>query len=416
MSELLRPSELGADGRPVRQRALRAHNLALALGLVADAATPLSRADIAASTGFTRATASTLVDTLLAGGLLCEVAPARPPRSGRPATGLVLAPDGPGGLGLEVGVDYVATTVVDLAGCVRHADVVMADQRLLRPEQALSRAAAQAVAALDATNVRVCGLAVALPGLADAGHGRVRLAPNLGWREVDALAVLRREPRLAALSMSLDNEANYAALCERYGAAGAHSFVYVSGEVGIGAGLVLEGQLYRGRRGWSGEIGHVTVDPAGPMCTCGARGCLEQYAGQEAILRRAGLDGGAATSLGGEPTVRRIVERAGVGDPAMLVALAEAGHALGVVLAGVVNVLDLDTVVLGGVYAPLAQWVQPVVEQELQARVLWSTWAPLAVRTASVGAEAAVLGAARSVVRGVLADPSRWLVERTPVS
>jgi predicted NBD/HSP70 family sugar kinase len=404
----------GRAGRPVRQGALRGHNLGLALRLVAEATTPVSRARIAAITGLTRATASTLVDALVAGGLVREVALPRTARSGRPAAGLVLAPGGPGGLGLEVNVDYVATTVVDLAGSVVFHDVVAADQRLLDPQEALARAGGLACVALDAAagkGIDVCGVAVALPGLVEPDGGRLLLAPNLGWRDVDVTGLLRREPRLAALPLSLDNEANYAALAELSSAPREDSrdFIHLSGEVGIGAGIVLDGRLSRGSRGWGGEIGHVTVDPAGPECSCGARGCLEQYAGQEAILRRAGLAGTASTSLGGEPTVRQLVQRATEGDAAMIAALAEAAHALGVVVAGMVNVLDVGTVVLGGIYGPLAPWLQPVVEVELARRVLWSAWAPPRVRIASRGPESAVLGAAASVVSGVLADPASFL-------
>jgi predicted NBD/HSP70 family sugar kinase len=411
------PSATGGFGRaggPVRQGALRGHNLGLALRIVAEAATPVSRARIAAITGLTRATASTLVDTLLAGRLVREVELPRTSRSGRPAVGLVLAPGGPGGLGLELNVDYVAATVVDLTGSVVFHEVVAADQRLLDPPEALSRTAALACAGLDAAaakGVEVCGVALALPGLVEPGRGRLLLAPNLGWRDVDVAGLLRREPRLAALPVSLDNEANYAALAEL--ASGpqedAPDFVHLSGEVGIGAGIVLGGRLFRGSRGWGGEIGHVTVDPAGPPCSCGARGCLEQYAGQEAILRRAGLSGSAATSLGGEPTIRLLVQRAADGDADLLAALADAANALGVVVAGMVNLLDVGTVVLGGIYGPLAPWIQPAVEAELAGRVLWSAWAPPRVRIATKGPESAVLGAATSVVSGVLADPATWL-------
>jgi predicted NBD/HSP70 family sugar kinase len=257
--------------------------------------------------------------------------------------------------------------------------------------------------------IRVTALALAVPGLVDATTGRLLLAPNLGWRDVDVVGLLRREPLLSDLPVTVDNEASFAALGELSASHGPRDFVHVSGDVGIGAGVVLGGQLYRGSRGWAGEIGHVTIDPNGPPCTCGSRGCLEQYAGQEAILRRAGIDGMAATVLGGRPTVQRIADLAVSGDGAVLLALADAGRALGVAVAGIVNVLDVDTVLLGGAYGLLAPWLQPQVEEELAVRVVWAHWSPLTVRTATAGADAAVVGAARSVVDGVLASPSSWL-------
>ena len=130
------------------------------------------------------------------------------------------------------------------------------------------------------------------------------------------------------------------------------SFVYVSGEIGVGAGIVLDGHIFRGTHGWGGEIGHLPVDPDGPPCRCGSRGCLEQYAGQEAILRAAGpaVDV-VGTSMAGQPTVVRLLEAAAARRRFVLSALADAGRALGSPSSSVVNLVDVSTVVLGGLYA-----------------------------------------------------------------
>lgn len=402
---------------PARTGGVREHNLALVLRQVAQGsrtATPPSRADIAAATGLTRATVSSLVDVLVGAGLVEELAPVARTRAGRPATGLALRADAVSGVGLEVNVDYLAVCVVDLTGAVRHRRVVDGDQRTRTPATALRRVArlgARAIAGERATGRAVAGVTIALPGLVQAPHGPLRLAPNLGWRDVDVVGLLTREPTLAGLPVTIDNEADLAALAELYagGAGGSTSFVHVSGEVGIGAGIVLDGRLYRGRHGWSGEIGHVAVRPDGPACRCGAGGCLEQYAGQEAILRAAGVPADAATSMGGSSAVDRIAGLARAGHPEVRAALAGAGAALGLVVAGAVNLLDVDTVVLGGIYAPLAEWIGPAVAAEVDRRVLGAPWAPVEVRASSVGPDAAVLGAARSVVQGVLDDPAGWL-------
>jgi predicted NBD/HSP70 family sugar kinase len=370
---------LASSGAPVRQSSVRAHNLALVLRQVADSPEPISRAATAAATGLTRATVSALVDDLIAGGLLGEREP--PPRTGagRPATGLVLAPDGPAGLGLEINVDYLAACVVDLSGTVRHRLVEHGDQRLNDAPTALAalaRLARQAVAMTD--DLPLAGAALAVPGLVGA-DGIVRVAPNLGWQDVDAATLLRAE---LGLPVTVDNEANLAALSELRAAGGTPSFVYVSGEIGIGAGLVLDGELYRGVRGWSGEIGHVPVYPDGPLCRCGARGCLEQYAGVPALHL---LDAGA--------------------EPALEVA----GTALGIALAGVINLLDIDTIVLGGSYAPLLPRLRAGIEAELRRRVLTFDLAPITLRAAALGADAAVRGAADAVIRAVQDDPAAHL-------
>jgi predicted NBD/HSP70 family sugar kinase len=374
---------------------VRAHNLALVLHTVANSTSPPSRAAVAAATGLTRATVSALVDDLVAGGLLVEVDP--PPRTGagRPAVGLTLTSTGPAGLGLEINVDYLAACVVDLTGAVRHRHVEHADQRPVDPAEALAtlgRLAAAARHAAEADGLVVAGAALAVPGL--VADGLVRVAPNLAWQDVDAVAALRAVPELADLPVTVDNEANLAALGELRvtgggpdsnlrdrsldpGGAGSpgNSFLYVSGEIGIGAGLVIDGELYRGVRGWSGEIGHVTVYPDGRPCRCGSRGCLEQYAGQEALADD-------------EPL---------------------AAAALGIALSAVVNLLDVPVIVLGGAYAPIFATLREGIEAELRARVLTSGLAPVTLRAATLGPDAAMRGAADAVIRGVREDPAAWL-------
>ena len=366
-----------ASSSPVRQSSVRAHNLALVLQTVANSADRPSRATISGRTGLTRATVSALVDDLIAGGLLTELDPAPRAGAGRPAAGLALAPDGPAGLGLEINVDYLAACVLDLTGTVRRRFVTHADHRAVPPATALAELgelAATALAAAAADGLRPAGAALAVPGLVTAS-GLVRVAPNLSWQDVDVPALLRQVPALAGLPVTVDNEANLAALGELRAGGGDPTFLYLSGEVGIGAGLVLDGALYRGARGWSGEIGHVTVYPDGPPCPCGANGCLEQYAGQEAVAA----------------------------DPAL------AAAALGIALAAVVNLLDIEVIVLGGSYAPAFDRLRKGIEAELKRRVLTADLAPVTLRPAILGADAAMLGAADTVVRAVRDNPAAWL-------
>ncbi|MEV6345126.1 ROK family protein [Actinoplanes sp. NPDC051851] len=361
---------------PVRQSSVRAHNLALVLSTVANSADRPSRAAVAAATGLTRATVSALVDDLVAGGLLTELDPAPRTGAGRPAIGLALTSAGPAGLGLEINVDYRAACVVDLTGAVRRRLVEHADQRPLTAGEALAalgRLAARARLDAEADGLTVAGAALAVPGLVT--DGLVRVAPNLGWQDVDAPGLLRAVPELAGLPVTVDNEANLAALGELRVTGGDPTFLYISGEIGIGAGLVLDGDLYRGVRGWSGEIGHLTVFPDGRPCRCGAHGCLEQYAGQEALAAD-------------EPL---------------------AAKALGIALAAVVNLLDVPVIVLGGAFAPHFERLRAGIEAELRRRVLTAGLAPVRLRAAALGADAAVRGAADAAIREVRDDPAAWL-------
>ncbi len=428
-----------AASDPARQRSLREHNLALALTHLADHG-PASRAHLAAATGLTKATVSSLVETLMDGDLVAELGPARPTaagpdaRVGRPGSQLALSPTGPVGIGLEINVDYLATCTVDLRGTVRHRQLIAEDFRRGRVTRALDRAASAlraAIAEARAAGSSVAGVAVAVPGLVETGRQVLRLAPNLGWRDVAVLDELGS--RLAEVVMppaTVDNEANLAALAELW--CGGHrggdggplrTFVHISGEIGVGAGLIVDGRLFRGLRGFSGEIGHLPVGPggAGAACSCGSTGCLEQLAGQEAILQAAGVASGlgaagqasdrrAGTATGApDGPVEALVRAAQRSDPAALAAIAQAGTALGTGIAGVLNLVDSDTVVLGGLYARLAPWLTPAVDAEIARRTVCAAWAPVRILVSPLGAEAAVRGAAMSVVRGVIADPAGHL-------
>jgi predicted NBD/HSP70 family sugar kinase len=396
------------------QRSVRDANLALVLGHIARGG-PVTRADLATATGLTRATVSGLVDELMAGGLVAAV-PAgsvrdlpdqQPVRlgAGRPATGLALATTGPAGLGLEINVDYLAACVLDLAGRTRVLRLRQRDQRGRRPSRVLAdlaRLAEEARAAAAEEELSVAGICVGVPGLVNGG-GVVRVAPNLDWRDVDVAGVLVDTVNYGHL-LTVENEANLAALAELHAhPEPAPSFVYISGEIGVGAGLVLEGRLLRGPRGYGGELGHVTISPDGPPCRCGARGCLEAYTNQEALLRAAGLTPSTKDSL------VRLQELAGQAEPRVLRALEDAGTALGVAAADVVNIVDVDTVVLGGVFAPLTPWLSGPVSREVTSRSVSSAWAPVTVRAAALGTTATVIGAAGSVVRAIRDAPAAWL-------
>jgi predicted NBD/HSP70 family sugar kinase len=385
--------------QPAGQQTVRRHNLGLVLEQIATGH-GRSRAQIAHATGLTRSTVSAQVDELIALDLVSELAPDRGSR-GRPASPLVLNPNGPAGLGIEVNVDYISACVVDLTGAVRARRTEIRDNRVGTPRTGLRRAQRLAEAVLAEVDLTIAGATLALPGLVD-GAGVLRRAPNLPrWENVDCSRVLGAA---LGLPVAVDNEANLAALAELWFGGAPQDFVLVSGEIGVGAGIVLGGRLFRGTRGLAGELGHVVVDPAGPVCGCGARGCLEQVAGQEALIRNAKLAGAISTSTA-EPdgAVAQLEALAMAGERRVRRMLSEAGTALGVALSDAVNVLDVPTVVLGGIYARLGPWLTESLSAELDGRVISRRWEPLDVRLSILSTDAAVRGAAGSVTTSLLA-------------
>lgn len=361
----------------------------------------VSRAAIAAATGLAKATVSSLVDRLIAADLVIETGLVARPGRGRRSTGLAPSPTGPHGLGVEIGVDYLATCLVDLTGAVHDHRVRPGDNRNRPAEQVLAATAGAINAALRDARVPVGGIGIAVPGLVEADGGRLRVAPNLGWRELDVAAAIGAAIERPDLPILIGNEADFAAGAELGAMAGPRDFILVSGEIGIGAGLVLDGQPFRGVRGFGGEIGHVTVDPAGPVCGCGARGCLEPLAGLDAIMRAAGLDH--------EAPLRALLARLADGDAAALAAVRDAGRWLGIALAAVVNIVDVPCVVLGGSYAELAPWLRDSIAHELEHRVMSASWSPVRITGATLGGAAAVRGAGALPIRAIIADPDAYL-------
>lgn len=402
------PGSTRAHGTRADQTTVRRSNLAVVMRDVA--ATPTSsRATIARQTGLTRATVSSLVAELIELGLLCETDEGdAPPRVGRPAQQLRLG-DAPVAVGLEVNVDYLAAVVEDLRGGLLHERRVFVDNRCSAPGRVLDRLAAmarEAIAVAEAAGRVPVGVAVALPGLVEVDSGTLLRAPNLDWSRLRVVDEM--QARLPGLTLRVENESNLAALAEHWlgVAGGLGSFICVFGDVGVGSGIYVDGELYRGTHGFGGEVGHIVVAPDGPPCACGSRGCLESFVGQEAIARRAGLDvpsGERTQNLTAE-----LVRRAELGDPAVVASLRTAGEVLGVGLSSAVNLFDLDAVVLGGCFGPLAPWLADEVRAALRARVLSAEWSACDVLPSAVGELAAVRGAAALILREVVASP--WTV------
>ncbi len=393
--------------RPADQTTVRRANLGVVLRHVASSG-PCSRAQIAAETGLTRGTVSSLVSELIASQLVRETGKTTSPRGiGRPGAALELD-DVVVGVGLEVNVDYIAVSVEDLTGAIRFERRMYRDNRSSAPGRVLDRLGTVARATLDAVvedGLRPIGVSLAVAGLVEQASGTVVNAPNLGW--IDLPAAEELGARLG-LPVHIENEANLAALAEHWtgAAVGIDDFICVFGEVGVGGGIVLGGRLFRGFHGFGGEFGHVPVDPEGRVCACGSRGCVETLVGVESIARAAGI-----SPVEGRPrslTVE-LVRRAEEGAPRVVRALDDVGRRLGTALASAFNLLDVSAVVLGGCFGPLAPWLVDGVRETLEARSLAARAGSFVVLPSAFGDIAAVRGAAALSLHRVLDEP--WTVD-----
>ena len=389
---------------PLDRVGMRRHNLGLVLRAVADGERP-SRTDVALATSLHKATVSSLVADLIERGLVREAGVAPDGSVGRPAVALELVGDRYVALGLEINVDHLAYATVDLRGRVHDQGSIPRDDRARSVEQTFAELAAlveEPRRRIRAAGSLLVGATLALPGLVDPRGGTLLVAPNLGWRDVDAIGGLRTALGDAELPLRVENEANLAALAERwYGAGRTHrDFVYVSGFIGVGAGIISGGELRRGETGFGGEFGHVVLEAEGPPCACGGRGCVEALAGLEALLRLAGR--GSSAPAG----VADVVEAAERGDPVALEAIEAVGASLGVGLASTANLMGSRAIVLGGHFAALYPWLRGPIEAELRQRVLTYPWSPIEVLRSEIPDGAAVRGGAALALQAILDDPA----------
>lgn len=404
------PDGGGSRPAPGRVEDVRRGNLSRVLAAIAQERTDPrrypTRADLASLTGLTKAAVSSLVAELADAGLVMESGATRDGERGRPGVGLELSTRR-GVVGMEINVDYISAGLMDLGGTLRSHRTLECGNRGQSPESVMALLAGlvtDTVAEASTAGIEILGGGLAVPGLVDTAADLVSSAPNLHWQAV-TLELAGLLPA-APLGTVLHNEANCAALAELWYGHGLdfRDYLFVSGEVGVGGGLVIGSRLFSGPRGQAGEVGHVVVEPSGPACSCGGRGCLETFAGQEAIFSEAGIPPGTASvRLSG------LIERLDAGDAAARSAVERAGRYLGIAAASTARLMNLSAVVLGGHFTRMGPWIAPAVRVSV-ADYAPGVVGPARVAVSDLGQSAALLGAAGSALRSVLAAPYRLRV------
>lgn len=387
----------------LRSQTVRQANLAVVLDHLRRRG-PSSRSALVAATGLTRSAIGRLVGELVDLGLAVEEPALSDGSPGRPSPVVRVDPSRFGVLAVEIGVDELTAAVVALDGSIERIRRIARTRTREECAEVVADVAGLAEELGFGGGRRVGGLeviavGVAIPALV-SDAGRVAVAPNLGWRDVD-LATAVVEALALGVPVFVGNDADLGALAEFTFGVRADHMVYVSGEVGVGGSVITGGVRITGRSGFAGEFGHMPVNPAGGRCSCGAVGCWETEIGERALLRRAGLD-----VDGGVPAVDELLERASASDPKVLAALAEEGRWLGIGIAGLINAFDPDVVVLGALLGRLLPRVREPLEAELAARGIHGLERSVPVVGATAGRDATLLGAAELAFAASLVDPA----------
>lgn len=374
---------------------------------------PISRATLADLTGLNKTTVSSLVQELIEHQYVHEVG-LDTSGVGRPAIMLELNPAAGRIVSAEIGVDFINVVRTDFSAQTmwQHKE---AHHNQSQPE-IIDRTLALLQQAIDGPADGLLGLALGVPGLVDFDSGLLHFAPNLGWANVPLGAILR-DAFGTDTPIFVDNEANLAALGEYFfGAAqGVSEVLYISVGVGLGGGIVRNGALYRGKTGFAGEFGHMVLDPdSTTRCNCGNYGCWETLVSQSTVFRtiarrvEAGEQSYLTDLTGGDLAqlnVPLVVEAARSGDALALDVLKDVGRYLGMGITSLVNALDPDLVVLGGILSMASDYLLPRVEEELAERALSHDAGSTRVVIASHGFDACVMGGVATVYQAILTQP-----------
>ncbi|SFU45475.1 ROK family transcriptional regulator [Alicyclobacillus macrosporangiidus] len=380
------------------QAFIKALNRSIVLNLIRTQS-PISRTQIAKITGLNKATVSALVDELIQDNLVQEVGHGHA-RVGRRPVLLLFNADAGHVIGMDLGVNYIRVLATDLAARARHAyesplDPSASVETNLRLVVDMVRKAAEA---LPPSSLGIVGIGIGVPGLVDYDTGTVINAPNLRWSDLPLRERLERELQMPVF---VDNEANAGALGEKLFGSGkdVSDLVYVSVGIGIGTGIIVGGELMRGRRGLAGEFGHMTVETAGARCSCGNTGCLELYASEAAVEQMYLRESGRPAKLA------EIQERLAENDAAAISAVQAAGYYLGVGVANIINGLNPSMVVIGNRVAQFGDWLLRPVEQAVQNRSFVARNSATPIRISSLGRDAIAVGAAALVLHHYFSGP-----------
>jgi len=372
---------------------------------------PTSRADISRASGLNRTTVSSLVNELIAEGYVIEVGVGESALGRKPIM-LQSNPDAGIIIGVELAVNCIRLIASDIM-----ANVISRSELAIDPAdgvdtivETMLQAIKSMAASVPSTLWGLIGVGVGVPGLVRSSSGLLAFAPNLKWRNVPLKDIMVER---LGVPVFVDNEANVGAMGERWFGAGVdvQNMVYLSVGIGLGVGIVINGELYHGSAGYAGEMGHFTIQPDGPECGCGNRGCWEALASESATIARViqAIEEGRPTILAGREkhklTMDELVNACASGDEVARKALVDTGMYLGIGIAGLINTFNPDLVIVGSTVGCCSRLVLDEAEKEIRARGLTQLTKEVQVVQASLGPDSCAMGGISLVLNDLLSPP-----------
>lgn len=360
---------------------------------------PISRAAVAQEVGLNKGTVSSLVNDLLEDHLICESGPGKSSGGRRPV--MLLFNEKAGySIGIDIGVNYLLGVLTDLSGTICHEkEVTFKNLSYEEIENQLFNTIDYLMASAPESPHGIVGIGVGVPGIVD-NHGEILLAPNLKWKNLNLKLILENKYQLPVI---IENEANAGAYGEKKYGAGKDSehIIYVSAGIGIGVGLILNGSLYKGSKGFSGELGHMTIQVNGPTCRCGNKGCWELYASEQALLTAAEKMQ-LTLPTDKELELSDLLRLAEQGDPKVIALFEQAGDFLGVGINNIINSFNPQQVIIGNRMASSYKWLNKTLTERVSNQALWFQQNDLTICFSELSTFSSALGASAFSIENFL--------------
>lgn len=371
----------------------------------------VGRAEIARLTGLSPATVTAITAKLIAQKLVLEKS-AGNSNGGRPPILLAINPRGAYVIGIKLTEDHAVYALTDLeASIVAKASTPLSGHD---PESAVADLAEMVNSMIRRQGIpkkQLLGVGIGLAGIVDADKGILRQSPIYGWKNVPLRGMLQSRLRVPVY---IENDVNTLTMTEKWfgHGQGLDNFLTVTVGRGVGLGIVVNGQFYRGHGGGAGELGHVVIDPDGPLCDCGKHGCLEAYVGDPGLVRMAREAGRSEKQLLSVKDVDQLLALAQGGNTTAQEIFARSGHILGLGIANLINLFNPEKIIISGEGTRSGDFLFDPMKESIRQNTMPGLFDPDTVLIAPWGDDAWARGAAGLVLREVFESP---IHRRAPV-